>query len=315
MFFDVKNNFGAPDLHLLQQNIWKRLQYAMPRVPLKKLKAKKRYTEDPPETSDTMVGAIAKRIHEAHKLRRNTSKGKKELLGGDIEHNEPESEKNDSDQVYFEDNRLEGATAMARAFEPKRETLHRNRQEHVLWKQQLNIGEKEIEQINSLEAKIQNDNKGRNLRLVLVESDMEKNLPGSDEHNNEDIESSDQERIVELPISANIEAHMCKDSSEMGVKDEQHLFVVKDNSADDGYFMCEIHATGGARPKTKRVKGQQQKKAAGKQKMTKKIQKKAQGKKQKAQVVWGLDESSESDSGWDCDEGDIPLLPRERMSR
>ncbi len=170
------------------------LQYAMPRVPLKNIKERQTDMEDATEPSDTMVGAIAKRIHEAHKARRNAPKDRKVLLDGDIE-NEPDSDQIDSDQVYFEDNRLEGATAMARACEPKVKNLHRKGQENGLWDHQLNLDEEEMIMMKRLEAKIQMKHGRKNLKLVVVESDTEQDLPGNDENSNEDFELSGQHRL------------------------------------------------------------------------------------------------------------------------
>ena len=76
--------------------------------------------------------------------------------------------------------------------------------------------------------------------------------------------------------------------------------------------------SGGARPKQRKPdvafheKKQETKK---KQRTGHKRNKKQYGdhkekKEKKAEVKWGLDESSESDGGWCCDEGDVPLLAR-----
>ncbi len=87
----------------------------MPRVPLQKLKHRNKEIEEEEvtaEPADTMVGAIAKRIQEAHKERANVAERRKVLLGGDIESDEGNSDENTVDKQQMEDETLEGAVAM-----------------------------------------------------------------------------------------------------------------------------------------------------------------------------------------------------------
>ncbi len=302
---------------LLQQKMRKRLVYAMPRVPLQRLKQRNEEIkeEDTAEPAETMVGAMAKRMKEAHKARKMNPTEKKQPLGGDIEHED--SDKSESDENHIDDTqgpglKVEGAAANERPDHSGLEMMDTKAQHISVGDQHLDIDKEEIDIMRTLLAKIEKKNKGLNLKLVAVQSGKEIDLGEEDERIQQDEEIQDQAEITrcdEVVVQALV--HQAE-SGEHGRNDDfqDHLAENNNAAAELGAFAIELNPAGGAKPK-QIARGHQNQNARGRQISHKNT---ANSKTQDTtQISWGLDESSESsesDGGWDMDGGDIPLVPR-----
>ncbi len=266
----------------------------MPRVPLKQLKQRQKGNleedkDDQAEAADTMVGIVAKRINEAHQVRNKAPKRREELLGGDNEHDQSNCHDAAHDETDDEDNLGGAAVALGMPCEPQNQNIE---PDNLLGKQRLNIGQEELDIMRRLEAKIQIKNRGKNLRLVVVEDDTENNT-AKNEKVDQEVETPAIPRFAEESTGAEVKVQV----------------VVHQAESHD----LEANDCLGKANEPRRVDGEQKGKATRRQNREKMPQKAGEVRQQNtACVSWGDDESSESDGVWDYDEGDIPLLPRKQ---
>ncbi len=295
----------------------KRLQYAMPRVPLVKLKQKKNdatgETDDPTGAAETMVGVMAKRIQQGNKAREIAPKRGKVPLGGDIEHDESDSEEDHFDKIQAGNNGVQGAAADERFYGP--DENHLNRKAQNIGDQDLIVEKEEMDMMERLVAKIERQNKGKKLRLVLFEGDTD-NIVAADEAKTKiknDNESPEQLRTNEVSSATEVEVEAMVHYEDHEKRVVLQNDMEKNNTPGVRLEEYPMNPAGGAKPKqiSTRARGKKNKKVRGRQDARKKAQKKNTIKKQgTAEARWGLDESSESDGDWDCDGGDVPLLRR-----
>ncbi len=317
---NILNIMLMSDPFLLQQNLRKRLEFAMPRVPLQKLKVQKNSVikeeaDDLSEAADTKVGILAKRILEASKSKLNVPPRMKMPLGGDKD--EPDLNENITGQTKLEDSSAsEGAVALDRPFGEK---CVLNRQEYGnLFKQQhVKIDEEDVEMMQRLEARIQMKNRRLNLRVVVVEGDTENILGRDDKNINGNDEGQEQLSFTEGSTGTEVEVeaivHKEETSEAWSNDDLEDQLMQNNNTQAKKCFGKKIKPRGGTKPKqmSRWVRREQNMKTRGSKNSRKKLQKTDEYKTQKTtQVTWGLEDSSESDGGWDCGKEDLPLLPR-----
>ncbi len=161
----------------------KRLQYAMPRIPLRKLKQGQNNQEVVKEDGNrpaTNVGAIARRIVEARKGRGQTLQKPESLLGGDIEDSEEESD-NSENETHPGDVFGVGAAVVdtgmketsEQSLEPNQNVSDREHTDKWHRFQHLNMEEGDVEMLKRFEQKLQKQNSGKKLSLVIVGSEGE----------------------------------------------------------------------------------------------------------------------------------------------
>ncbi len=130
----------------------------MPRVSLKTLKQKKKgieeeETDDPPEAADTMVGIMAKIIQDAHRRRGNAPQRPRGPLGGDIEHDNVDPDKNQTNIIDSDENISEGAMALECTEMPcdaELDMLSRKVKEYFMGDLHLNIDQEEMDTMKTL---------------------------------------------------------------------------------------------------------------------------------------------------------------------
>ncbi len=296
----------------------KRLLYAMPRVPLQQLKEQQR-KEHPDNTNEEVkqnlvckLRAQWRKLSEAVVKR---SRKNQELIYQNVEEDKKqegqnEAQLNDTMSAII----TEPINDNNAGFEIDVEPADR--------KMPLNIKEEAMKAMRNAEIMLQKDNRGRKVRVVVVESDSEKeeNL-----HNNR---VEDNRGLADTEEScSNQEEHFTVQADVH--HDEQGAARIWTNIANDSTNTEKPGNFGGARPKQKMrnprrhesrlLKGSRQKgngkniniengnKDGKSDGLQKKRHHRDKQEKQQNEVHWGLDETSESDGGWDCD--DIPLLP------
>ncbi len=310
----VCQSVPVPNLCVLQENMRKRLQYAMPRVPLKNLKDihdgdREGDTTDPSVAPESNVGKMAKRIHQKDRKRFGAPKRKRVPLGGDIEH-----EDSGSDAVEGNNNAVEGAAGGTdKTGIPQSDIFNAQGQSFVTGDPSLNIDEEEIEMMKRLEARLRRKNVGKNVKLVAVHDNKEGNKVDDDLKMKEHEKELGQVKATKASSGAEFDVKAMVYGEQLNATVENN--GAKNKATDFGLKGNGMKVSGGARPKefTGGIRRNQNKKDKRRQKRHKKLQKKSEGRNQnRAQVRGGLQDSSEteSDGGWDMNGGDIPLLPR-----
>ncbi len=291
----------------------------MPRVPLKKLKQKKvgiqGETDDPGGAADTMVGAMAKRIQQANKVRACAPEIEKVPLGGDIEHNKHETDSDESNFDNFQvgNNVVQAAAAQERLVDTERDVFNGNENIFVHG-QHLNVHKEDMDTMKWFLAKLERQNKGKNLRLVLLEGDKYNNVVRDNVRINKDDEVHDKLRIIELDTSTKVEV----EATVHQVEESQNIDGIQENLEEKITSHTEIkgnvnilNPAGGAKPKQITRNARQMHNLGVRRKQLLGMRPQKPDKIEKdgtAEARWGLDESSESDGGCDCDDGGIPLL-------
>ncbi len=195
-------------------------------------------------------------------------------------------------------------------------------------KQPIQINDAEMEAMLKMEMRLQNVNRGRKLRVVVVENESE----NENEAFKDDVIDDAVNNHLELAGNADIfptcqqvafvvQADVHKGNSCQTLEDDNKRIVDEGKSA-----IPEMGDFGGARPKKEmnldvdvdevedaREKSYSKHREKNKGKKNKQVEKERKFElklkpEKPSKVEWGLEESSESDGGWDCD--DIPLLPR-----
>ncbi len=289
----------------LQHLAKRRLQYAMPRVPLEQLKKQQQNgdipennAEEPTPKATSMLTVLRRKIAQAMQRNQHVDGMSHRLIEDDAESvGQDETQTGDSSFAaagLFDDEKADHATG-PRVDVREQQTIETTL---ALAKVPLTITNEEMEVLKNAEIRLQKANRGRKLRVVVLESDSE-NDNGVEEyvnnHENVDIFERDRDQDGEFVVKADI--HQAESMDE-----EEHI---GDNTvwADDGGGAANL---GGARPKTILNK------KTNLDRQHKKHTKIHQGRKQEKgdETQWGMDESSESDGDWYSDLGDTPLLRR-----
>ncbi len=340
----------------------KRLQYAMPRVPLQKLKQRQNQPENNGKP-ETHVGTISRRIAEARVGKRETEKPFQVLLGGDIENIEDEfGEQCWKDGQEKVDNEFLGAAASFDFVGKKglqaEQSIRNLGRRNVKWEEieDLDFEEDEMQQIKRLEEKLQRRNGGKRLRVVLeselqqddsfVKNTMqcmrhkathnqllgeESGRPKSDNGGTFKVEAVIHQTLIECDgkgraAGATAESSESHESEEQGILNRMTREEKGEIQKLNLLGMRPGIEHGGAKLKVfKNTHGTDGNGKADDESLDEEQTKRKNGNKQNNCFVsgngknqtqtdrdleWGHDESSESDGGWDCDEGDIPLLHR-----
>ncbi len=300
----------------------KRLQFAMPRVPLQKLKGTPEQQEN--VEPGTHVATMRRRIAEARQGKQGIKEKPKVPLGGDSKSSEEEfhsSSTDDEDKMH-----LLGAAAQ----------VHN---------QNETLDFEDCPQLMEMEPKLQRSTRGRN-QTVFVEGDTD---GGEEQDLTADIVCQTSSDGSEEKFGRQLEVQAIIHDVDMEQSDQEEAIGntdVTDNIMDAGIDMADWTIEedraqgnmsnfietqiggeyGGARPKKIMnrlsrnenqeadfeeiyVKKDRQKSRKAMKNVKHHVQMKRPKKTGTARKVeWGLDESSESDGGWDCD--DIPLLSR-----
>ncbi len=327
----------------------KRLRFAMPRVPLQKLK---HIPDTPRDIGEaglepvTHVGTMTKRIVEARKAIQGRNKAPQVPLGGDIETSDAETD--DSDETH-----LLGAAAPRNQRDAFQENvahtqrqLEQDQREDVLrhTKEQLDLDEEEMQQMKRFLLKLRERRKCSGPR---VESDSDgEQISGSNftqGSHNEQAEAIHRHMTVQaivhgidLQQSDQKEAMGRADITDnnVGVYTETPDQTIQEDPVEgmQNFDKMKIQPNGehgGVKPNKTidRLSREEDKKVMIDQNDVKYQKKKIGrvGKKNIKQDIqqqrhwkvgidrqpeWGFDESSESDGGWEVEQGDIPLLPR-----
>ncbi len=187
--------------------------------------------------------------------------------------------------------------------------------------QHLNMDKHTMKQVKHAEVLLQKENPGKKIKLLaVVESDHNDENTAGDTHNVR--ENSDMNQFIVLADVHQVQS-ATKGKEISNKSQKSRLVSEKKNTAslrdtDEIIAEDELGHSGGARPKQRKPDEafhEKKQKAKKKERTGHKRNKKHHGdhkekKEKKAEVKWGLDESSESDGGWCCDEGDVPLLAR-----
>lgn len=203
----------------------------------------------------------------------------------------------------------------------------------------LNINENVIKRMKDVEQMLQKANKGKKLRVVVVESDEEDDDAGCSNVGNNDLKLNvEGEFVVQAEVHHARRGKEAEQSIETGCEnineENVSLAAITLESENNGGFdtgmgemfrKMEKNNTGGAKPKQRKTdsgeavgKAQNvRQKASGRKKSgdtmrRRHLRNEDEKKSMKYDVQWGLDESSESESerDWYMDGGNIPLLPR-----
>ncbi len=213
----------------------------------------------------------------------------------------------------------------------REQTITETRMKQV--KEPLHIQEDTIKAMKDMEVRLKKENRGRKLRVVVVESESEdengaiQDCPFTEKGNNhwglaENASFTESGKNQDSPFVVQAEIHQ-ENSVKIKRKDNGEKRARADHEGQMDDFEAGIFA--GARPKINvgdfaedKVQEVREQSPRKQTKMKVKEIKRPQRKKQQDaepekhnEVNWGFDESSESDGSWDLYEGDIPLLPRE----
>ncbi len=193
-------------------------------------------------------------------------------------------------------------------------------------KEPVNINADAIEAMKKAELMVQKGNRGRKLRVVVVESESEEENGRNQGNNDWDLaETSEfaetrQEQLGSFVVCADVHQ---EDSMQFQEERNGERRERADNEGKRKHF--EAGKFNGARPKIKfgfftddkvqevreKISRKETKIKVMENKHIKKPQRKMwqiENPDNQDEVNWGSEESSESDGDWDCD--DIPLLPR-----
>ncbi len=253
----------------------KRLQYAMPRVPLVKLWQRNNdvtegETGDPTGAGETMVGAMAKRIQQANKAREIAPKKGKVPLGGDIEHDQPDSgDESHFDQTQVEHSVFQAAEVDERCLGTELCILIRKGQNICVHDQHFNIDQEDMDTMNRLVAKIERQNEGKNLKLVLVEGDSDNIVAGNKRKtkNKKEDERPNECRMNEVSSANKGEVEALVHHEDHKNVDVLQDYLPKSKAQDFRFEEFVMNPAGGAKPKqlTTMVRGKKHTKAGGRQ--------------------------------------------------
>ena len=305
----------------------RRLHYAMPRVSIEKLKAGQDIEEtrdvETKEKKTSFIKAAAITL-----LKKVMRKRKQEDKPEWEERNSDTSE----DETHFDDTLFAEVAPTDNdkdrdneddEFEEKRMRNQQKKNDEDAFPrrknpQHFNITENAMKKMKDVEKMLQRANRGKKLRVLVVESDDDDNEDG-DAHNDVTGHNDFQWDITgQFTVHADVH-QVGSDKTEESVEENHCVSLHNEkNDLDNILEEDELGHSGGARPKQRKPDEafyEKKQKAKKKQRTGYKRNKKQYGdhkerKEKKVEVKWGLDESSESDGGWGCDDGDVPLLPR-----
>ncbi len=314
-----------------QHNMKRRLHYAMPRVSIEKLKADQGFEEmrdvETREKKTSFTKAVATTLlKQVKRKRKQEDKPELEERNSDTSEDETHLEDtllaevaptdNDKNR-YYEDDYVE-----EKGIRNQQKTKDVDAFPRIKNPQHLNLTENAMKKMKDAEVILQRANRGKKLRVVVVESDGE----DADAHNDVTDHNDFQWDIAgHFTVQADVHQVGSERKEEESVK-ENH-FVILQSEENDVVSHSEVVKilkedelghSGRARPKQRKPDvafHEKKQKAKKKQRTGHKRNKKHHGdhknkKEKKTEVKWGLDESSESDGGWGCDEGYVALLPR-----
>ncbi len=316
----------------------KRLLYAMPRVPLQQLQEQ--------QQEGNMAEPIGK---PASKLKALKAKFlgcmKKSRLQRTPNRLIDESDDEEMVPLGQEETQLD-ASAAAPAAAPigRQDTKTHTDKEHFECKEEqhprgkcktkqlvgnhLNIEEEDLSAIHKMEIKLQKANRGRKLRVVVVESDSEdENDTGQDNSlgRNYDLPDKEEDESPDdqggcFVIQADVhQADSVQFYEEQGATTFEMKVVesflsppdtIRNKNREGAMEMrnqntFEFDHSSGPRPEKNCVEWKQEERSKQRQKRRRHQERM---EKEQSEVNWGLDESSESDGVWDCD--DIRLFSR-----
>ncbi len=322
----------------------KRLRFAMPRVPLQQLKQQQNNglqgndeEEEPREEPISKLKALRIKIDKCigtfkKKMDQEMPQTHSENVEEDTESvGDEETQLNDTmfaaaGQVYFDKEYSEVDVEPVKY----REDQHTRKENKPHLRKHLTIKVEEMEAIRKIETRLKKANRGRKLRVVLESEDEEENgeIIVSEEGNihkhlglanivqKQSEETQDAGFVVQADVHQEELPHLQEEQDatapeQNGVKS---IFSVSDTMENKDIEVTndarkeqlhEMEHGAGVRPK----KNFKQEKGKAKSKQRQKKRKYQERMHEKHSTVnWGLEESSESDGGWDFD--NIPLLPR-----
>ncbi len=315
----------------------------MPRVPLQQLKDQKKEglpdnnNEEPKQNLACKLRALWRKLSEAVVIRNRKNQGLRD------QNNEEDKEKEGQKETQLDDTMLaiaaepidanDGGIAINVEPEDRKGANDKKYEMPFTAKKPLNMAVNTMKAIKEAQIRLQKENRGRKLRVVVVESDSE-----------------DEENVQNNTVEENRGLAFTEEKCKFTNNQEEHLTVQADvhqeyflqfgeeerttgigtNVTNDSRNIEKPGNFGGARPKQKMMNPRRQEgknhplaqkpKANKNNENTENMDKdeKSEGlhmkrhhrdkqKKEQNEVHWGLDESSESDGVWDCD--DIRLLP------
>ncbi len=329
--YDKSNDF-PPTSHrivtlecLLQDNMKKRLQYAMPRVPLRKLKQIpgncEEDTDHMKEEPVSYVERITRRIVQARKGKQGNKQRTRTPLGGDVGCTGDDGDGSSADEDQGR-NLLEAAGPIPDE-ENQHEVVHPSQ---LSTKDTFDLEEEEEQLVKSLQQKLRRRKKRVELRVFDIANEEEEYIPVT---KTSDVKDCPQGQKMEGEKTLVVQALV----HDVEQEKPNHVGAMADRISFDGVEPAEVNKNNwitqgdaakcntqdeghsGARLKTKGMfleKGnndqttERKTKGRGGRKRNWKTECKTETGRQ---VEWGLDESSESDGDWEGDQGDIPLLP------
>ncbi len=320
----------------------KRLQYAMPRVPLQKLKHLPNSEEGQVEQG-THVKTITRRIVEARKGKQMAKIAPQKALGGDFELSEVESDgssANDSDESHLlgaaaPKHTQEEAIQMKEAHDLQTE---KEKTDTVLrvTKEQFDLDEGEIRQMKRFlfelrerrKCRVESDSDGEILGMNFAscshhadEETIHRHLAVQAIVHGVDLEQSHQEEAmgrtyITEKIAGNGNDQIIQEDAAEGNTQNKHKLKMQSNE-EHGEAKPKKIINRHSRDEHKEVVVDkkdaklERKKNRKARKINLNVQKQRRSNSGTGrQPEWGFDESSESDGGWDVEQGDIPLLPR-----
>ncbi len=165
--------FSLSQLFLFQENMKKRLHYAMPRVPLNKLKGDNEH-QDSDEEPISHVGTMARRIVEAKSVHQqleniadDSSQGKQHgMLGKSKTFLKHKTKKKKHVDFAEAKHSMQFQTKESIGRGKSHMKMTTNQVENIL---SLDLSRRDMKQLQKIESKLQRKHKGKKLQFVLVE--------------------------------------------------------------------------------------------------------------------------------------------------